>query len=62
VLFALFIFGGSIIHSFALALIVGIFIGTYSSIFVASVLVAMMGISRADLATVKKEGEGTAQA
>ncbi len=59
---ALFIFGGSIIHSFALALIVGIFIGTYSSIFVASVLVAMMGISRADLATVKKEGEGTAQA
>ncbi len=62
VLFALFIFGGSIIHSFALALIVGIFIGTYSSIFVASVLVAMMGINRADLATVKKEGEGTAQA
>jgi preprotein translocase subunit SecF len=41
---------------------VGIFIGTYSSIFVASVIVAMMGISRADLATVKKEGEGTAQA
>jgi preprotein translocase subunit SecF len=58
VLIALFIFGGSIIHSFALALIVGIVIGTYSSIFVASVLVAMMGISRADLALVKKEGEG----
>jgi preprotein translocase subunit SecF len=57
VLMALFIFGGSIIHSFALALIVGIFIGTYSSIFIASVLVAMMGISRADLALVKKEGE-----
>ena len=33
---ALFLFGGSIIHDFAFALLVGIFIGTYSSVFVAS--------------------------
>jgi preprotein translocase subunit SecF len=33
---ALFIFGGSIIHDFAFALLVGIFVGTYSSIYVAS--------------------------
>lgn len=35
----LFIFGGPVIHSFALALTFGIFVGTYSSIFVASTLV-----------------------
>lgn len=36
VLFSLFFLGGSIIHDFAFALIVGIIVGTYSSIFVAS--------------------------
>ncbi len=36
VVLALFLFGGSIIHDFAFAMIVGIVIGTYSSIFVAS--------------------------
>ena len=37
VVLALFFFGGAIIHDFSFALLVGIFIGTYSSIFVASV-------------------------
>jgi preprotein translocase subunit SecF len=36
VLFALFLLGGSIIHDFAFAMIIGVLIGTYSSIFVAS--------------------------
>ncbi len=36
VLFALFLFGGEIIHNFAFAMIVGVFVGTYSSIFIAS--------------------------
>ena len=36
VLGTLFIFGGGIIHDFAFALIVGVLVGTYSSIFVAS--------------------------
>ena len=57
VLLALFIFGGEIIHSFALALIVGVVVGTYSSIYVASTSVILMGVSKADLMPVKKEGE-----
>lgn len=57
VLLALFFFGGSIIHGFALALIVGVVIGTYSSIYVASAAVIAMGVSKADLMPVeKKEG------
>ena len=55
VLIALFVFGGEIIHGFALALIVGIVIGTYSSIFVASTAIIMMGVSKADLMPVQKE-------
>ncbi|MCB1877821.1 MAG: protein translocase subunit SecF [Chromatiales bacterium] len=57
VLFALFVFGGEIIHAFATALIVGIVIGTYSSIYVASAVVLAMGVSKEDLMPVKKEGE-----
>ncbi|MCU7905495.1 MAG: protein translocase subunit SecF [Candidatus Thiodiazotropha sp. (ex Epidulcina cf. delphinae)] len=55
VLIALFLFGGEIIHGFALALIVGVVIGTYSSIYVASSSVISMGVSRADMMPVKKE-------
>ncbi len=58
VLFALFFLGGETVSGFALALIVGIFIGTYSSIFVASTAILAMGVSKADLMPVKKEGEG----
>ncbi|MDD3801569.1 MAG: protein translocase subunit SecF, partial [Desulfuromonas thiophila] len=36
VILALFIFGGGVIHNFAFALLVGVVVGTYSSIFVAS--------------------------
>ncbi len=58
VLLALFFFGGEIIHGFALALIVGVIVGTYSSIYVASTSVILMGVSKVDLMPVKKEGEG----
>ena len=57
VLLALFIFGGEIIHGFALALLVGVFVGTYSSIFVASVAVLLLGINKEDLMPVVKEGK-----
>lgn len=57
VLLALFFIGGEIIHGFALALIIGVLIGTYSSIYVASTAVVMLGVSRADLMPVKKEEE-----
>lgn len=56
VLAALFVFGGEIIHGFAFALIVGVLIGTYSSIYVASTAALMLGISKADLMPVVKEG------
>ena len=56
VLLSLFIFGGKIIHGFALALIIGVIIGTYSSIFVASIAVLKLGITREDLMPVEKEG------
>jgi preprotein translocase subunit SecF len=56
VLLALFFLGGEIIHGFALALIVGVLVGTYSSIYVASTSVLMLGISKADLMPPQKEG------
>lgn len=57
VLGALFVFGGEIIHSFAFALIIGVLIGTYSSIYVAGTAALALGVSRQDLMPVKKEGE-----
>ena len=56
VLVALFVLGGELIHGFATALIVGVLIGTYSSIYVASVAALTLGVSRTDLLPVKKEG------
>jgi preprotein translocase subunit SecF len=56
VLIALFIFGGELIHGFATALIVGVVVGTYSSIYVASSAALMLGISKEDLMPVEKEG------
>ncbi len=55
VLIALFFLGGEIIHGFSLALILGVLIGTYSSIYVASTAALAMGISKQDLMQVVKE-------
>ncbi len=53
---ALFLFGGPKVHGFALALIVGIVVGTYSSIYVAGALAVALGLKRADfLPSVNKE-------
>jgi preprotein translocase subunit SecF len=49
VVLALLIFGGSSLFSFSLALCIGIAVGTYSSIFVASALAIILGLSRHDL-------------
>lgn len=59
VLLALFFFGGQTIHSFAEALIVGVLIGTYSSVFIASPTTLALGVSKEDLMPpeVEKEGE-----
>ena len=56
VLLALFFLGGEIIHGFAFALLIGVLIGTYSSIYVASTSILLLGVSKADLMPVKKEG------
>lgn len=53
---ALFFLGGEIIHAFSTALIVGIIVGTYSSIYIATPTVLALGISRQDMVPVKKEG------
>jgi preprotein translocase subunit SecF len=56
VLIALAILGGEIIHNFAIALLVGVGIGTYSSIFIASPVVLSLGISKEDLMIPVAEG------
>nr|VFK41091.1 MAG: protein translocase subunit secF [Candidatus Kentron sp. SD]VFK46843.1 MAG: protein translocase subunit secF [Candidatus Kentron sp. SD] len=56
VLVTLFFLGGKLIHGFSTALIIGVLIGTYSSIYVASTTVLALGVSKADFMTVQKEG------
>ncbi len=58
VLLALFFMGGALIHGFATALLFGVFIGTYSSIYVASSVALALGISKEDLIPVEVEKEG----
>ena len=57
VLSALFFLGGEVIHGFAFALIIGVFIGTYSSIYVASNSLVLMGVTKQDFLEVAKEAE-----
>ena len=56
VLLALFVFGGKVIHAFSIALIVGVVVGTYSSVYVASSSLLALNISREDLMPADKEG------
>ncbi len=55
VVLSLCLFGGPMIHSFALALIIGIVVGTYSSIYVAGALAVALGLSRENLLPSTKE-------
>ncbi|EHR40281.1 MULTISPECIES: protein translocase subunit SecF [Alishewanella] len=62
VLIVLFTMGGALIHNFATALLFGIAIGTYSSVFVASGIAVQLGLNREDMLPPpppEKEGEGT---
>lgn len=52
---ALFVYGGEIIHGFSIALIVGVLVGTYSSIYIATPVVLALGISHEDMMPPKKE-------
>ncbi|XOV90240.1 MAG: protein translocase subunit SecF [Pseudomonadota bacterium] len=56
VLVALYALGGEMIRGFAEALIIGVVVGTYSSIYVAANVLLMLGITKEDLAIPVKEG------
>ncbi len=55
VLVALFYFGGEMIHGFAMALLIGVLIGTYSSIYVAANALLALKVTREDLLPPQKE-------
>lgn len=56
VLVSLFFLGGEVIHNFSIVLLFGVFFGTYSSIFIASPMALILGISPEDLMIPVKEG------
>jgi preprotein translocase subunit SecF len=55
-LVSIFVFGGAVLRGMSFALIFGVIIGTYSSIFIASAVLLLLGIDRGD--KPKKEVEG----
>lgn len=57
VLLALFYLGGEIIHGFSIALLIGVIVGTYSSIYIASSTVLILGVSKSDLVPSEKENK-----
>ncbi len=61
VLISLLVFGGEMIRNFALALFIGVLVGTYSSIYVAANMLAALNVNRDDLYVPKKEGAGDDQ-
>lgn len=56
VLFSILLIGGESTQGFAIALIIGVVIGTYSSIYIASNVILYMNVTREDLMTPVKEG------
>jgi preprotein translocase subunit SecF len=62
VLVALFYFGGEMIRSFALALLVGVVVGTYSSIYVAANALVLMQVNREDLIPPEKKEDEEVEA
>ncbi len=62
VLLALFFLGGELIHNFSIALMLGVLVGTYSSLYVASTTILALGITKQDLMPVEKEGADQAEA
>ena len=57
VLLSLYLFGGELIRNFSLALIFGVIVGTYSSIYIASSSLVIMGLTSEDLVVPVKENE-----
>jgi len=61
VLLSLFFLGGEVIHAFALALIIGVVVGTYSSVYVATTTALALGITSKDLMVPEKDDEELAR-
>lgn len=59
VMVVLFLFGGELLAGFSKAMLVGVVIGTYSSIYIAANTTVALGISKEDLMPQVKEGEGS---
>jgi preprotein translocase subunit SecF len=57
VLVALYYFGGALIHSFATALLLGIIVGTFSSVYISSTILVAMHVTKEDLMPPEKEGD-----
>lgn len=57
VVVALYFWGGETLYGFSVALIVGIIVGTYSSIYIASPVTLVLGVSKQDIVPVEKEGK-----
>jgi preprotein translocase subunit SecF len=57
VLLALFFLGGEAISGFSLALIIGVLVGTYSTIYIATAAAVWLGVSKTDLLPPEKEGK-----
>ncbi|MEO7068219.1 MAG: protein translocase subunit SecF [Rhodanobacter sp.] len=58
---ALYFFGGPVVHGFAITMLIGIVVGTLSSIFVASPILLWLGVSKKDLMPVTKEDPALAR-
>lgn len=59
VLLSLYFLGGATVHGFSIALIAGIIVGTYSSIFIASAMVIVLGVTREDMLPPQEEVDET---
>lgn len=55
VLFALYIYGGKVLEGFSLVMIVGVLVGTYSSIYIASSALMFMGLTKEDMIPPEKD-------
>ena len=56
VLFALFFFGGEAVRGFSLGLIIGVLIGTYSSLYIVTTILISLNLSQEDMAVPDVEG------
>ena len=56
VLFALFFFGGDAVRGFSLGLIIGVLIGTYSSLYIVTTILISLNLSQDDMAVPDVEG------